>query len=31
LAKKSEVNNLLKNDCPHFFLPSLLQRKMKST
>ena len=31
LAKKSEGNHMLTNDCPHFFLPILLQRKMKST
>ena len=29
LAKKSEGNHLLIYDCPHFFLPILLQRKMK--
>ena len=31
IGKKSEGNHLVSNDCPHFFLPILLQRKMKST
>ena len=31
IGKKSEGNHMLINDCPHFFLPILLQRKLKST